>query len=38
MCDVRVFLTFTFVVKIFQGTRVFDGDGSRQMFHPPPWI
>jgi hypothetical protein len=30
MCDIKVFLTFTFVVKILQVTRgVVDGDGSR---------
>ena len=29
MCDVKVFLTFTFVVKLLQVTRVVDGDGSR---------
>ena len=28
MCDVKVFLTFTFVVKILQVTWVVDGDGS----------
>ena len=29
MCDVKVFLIFTFVVKILQVTRDVDGDGSR---------
>ena len=29
MCDVKVFLTFTFVVNIHQVTRVVDGDGLR---------
>ena len=29
MCDVKVFLTFTFAVKLLQVTPVVDGDGSR---------
>jgi hypothetical protein len=34
MCDVRIFLTLTFVLKYFKGLIVIDGDGSQRIFHP----
>ena len=33
--DVKMFLTFTVVIKYFKGLIVNDGDGLREIFYPP---